>query len=523
MNKFLLITKINLLQTFSLTKNNNSKFKSERRKKSLKILAVIILISYIMGYIFFLTKSLLPSFIAIGKPLYAIAFLFVICTFFIFFTNLFRIKNILFDFKDYDLLMSLPIKRSSVITSKIVSSYIINLIYTLIIMLPGYIAYIMKLDMPNDFIFFLLILTIPIIPLLFSSIIGIFLAWITSFFKNKNIGSYIVNLLVIFIVLFISFKINGIPESEIVNHSINMVDSFSKYYPFTSIFVDLLENLSVISLLIYFILPIVLMMIFILFINFGYIPLRNKLLRQNIKTNYKIGEYRKNSPIKRLYLKEIKKYFSNSMYVINTSFGCIMLIVLVVLMTLLGNDAFSNAPKIVDFKMLITTNIFMVLSFICAMSSTTHASISLEGKSLWIMKSIPASPSTIFLSKMLVNLTILVPTIILGGTFFGVYLHLPFDKFILLYLLPFTYAIFATISGLIFNLIFPKFDFDNEIRVIKQSSPVVLTMLTNVIMVILLFTIFKSNVIVITSIMVAIDIALVILLHYYGRRRFIKL
>ena len=34
MSKFLLITKINLLRLFSLTKNNNSKLKSERRKKT---------------------------------------------------------------------------------------------------------------------------------------------------------------------------------------------------------------------------------------------------------------------------------------------------------------------------------------------------------------------------------------------------------------------------------------------------------------------------------------------------------
>ena len=77
MSKFLLITKINLLSIFNSTKNNNSKYKSERRKKSLKILAVTGIVGYIMIYVFLLTKSLLPSFMTIGKPLYVIAFLFV--------------------------------------------------------------------------------------------------------------------------------------------------------------------------------------------------------------------------------------------------------------------------------------------------------------------------------------------------------------------------------------------------------------------------------------------------------------
>ena len=36
MNSFLQIVKINILQSFRFTKNNSSKYKSERRKKSLK-------------------------------------------------------------------------------------------------------------------------------------------------------------------------------------------------------------------------------------------------------------------------------------------------------------------------------------------------------------------------------------------------------------------------------------------------------------------------------------------------------
>ena len=523
MSKFLLITKINLLRMFHSRKSNSSKYKSERRKKSLKTIGVTLIVGYIMVYVFFLTKSLLPSFIAIDKSLYVIAFLFVVCTLYIFFSNLFRIKTILFDFKDYDLLMSLPIKRSSVITSKIVSLYVINLLYTLIIMLPGYIAYITEANMPHDLIFFLLLLTIPIIPLLASSIIGIILTWITSFFKNKNIGGYVVNLLIIFVVLFISFKTSGLDENEMVSQSINIVNGFSKYYPLTTIFVELLESINLIGLLIYFLLPILLMIIFVLFINIGYIPLRNKLLRQTVKTDYEVQEYKTNSPLKRLYFKEIKRYFSNSLYVINTAFPCIMLIILVFFMLISGNDILGKYSSTIDLKNMIISNIFMILSVVCAVSSTTHASISLEGKSLWLMKSLPVSPDTIYLSKILVNMTILIPTIIIGGTLFGIYLHLGVTEFIFIYLLPLAFAIFASCIGLLYNLLFPKFDFDNEIRVIKQSLPVFLTMLTGIIISVGLFSLFDKQLFLITSIMALIDIVLIIILHYYGERRFIGL
>ena len=62
MSKFLQIVKINILQSFRFTKNNNSKFKSERRKKSLKTLGIILIVGYIMWYVFYLTSNNTTSF-----------------------------------------------------------------------------------------------------------------------------------------------------------------------------------------------------------------------------------------------------------------------------------------------------------------------------------------------------------------------------------------------------------------------------------------------------------------------------
>lgn len=518
MNKFLLITKINILQTFNMTSNN--KYKTEQKKKSIKALGIIAIVGYIMWYVFYLTRLLLPTFIAINKPLYMIAFLFVICTFYICFTNIFRIKNILFDFKDYDLLMSLPINKSSIILSKIVTLYVINFLYTLIIMIPGYVAYISLIDMPHDIIFFILLLTIPIIPILFSSIIGIIITWITSFFRNKNIGSYIINLTIIFTALFVSFTASSLTDADVANQSINLIDGFSKYYPFTTLFVNLLKDINIINLLIYFLIPMGLMGIFILFINKGYVSLRSRLLRQNVKTNYQVHDYKNRGPLKGLYFKELKKYFSNSMYVINTAFGCVIMIVIVFAMLLFNEDLIGQLG---NFSEGLKKNVFLVTSLFCALSSTTNASISLEGKSLWIMKSIPVKPSTIFLSKIMVNLTVLIPTVIISSTFFGIYFNLSIDKMILLYIIPLAYSVFISVMGLLLNLLFPKFDFDNEMKIIKQSMPVFLTMIIGIIMVILPFTLCGENILLIAILMVIIDIVLVITLKSYGERKFIKL
>lgn len=521
MSKFFLITKISLLQSINF--HNNSKFKSERRKKTLKGLIIGIIIIYILFYVYFIANSLMPSFVLINKPLYLLALLFSICSLYIFFANLFKIKNILFDFKDYDLLMSLPIKRSMIIISKMVSLYITNLLCTLIIMIPGYIAYIRYASLPNHFLFFLLLLAIPIVPILASSVFGIIVSWLTSFFKNKKIGSYIVYLSIIILVFFGMYKINGLDEMAIVNNSINIVDSFNKYYILTNIFITLLEGFNLISLFAFVIIPLGLFVLFIIFINKGYLVLREKLLKQNVKSDYILKRYTINRPLISLYKKEIKRYISSPLYVINTSFGCIIVVLLIMSILIFNDNVISRFEKITNFNEIIKNNIFMILSLICVVSSTTNSSISLEGKSLWIMKMLPVSTNNIFISKIMVNLTILIPTIIIASTFFGIYLHLPFIEFLFLFLIMLAYSLFASINGIIINLIFPKLDYDSEIRVIKQSMSVFISILVGVIVVVLPFNILIINtwsIILITSIILLVDLILAIVLYYYGNRKF---
>ena len=526
MSKFLLITKINLLRSFNSTIDTNLKYKSARRKKIIKGIIISLIVVYILFYVYFITNSLMPTFIEINKPLYILAFLFSICSIYIFVANIFKIKTVLFNFKDYDLLMSLPVSRNIVIASKITSLYITNFLCTLVVMIPGYLAYIKYANLSHDWLFFILLLAIPIIPILASSIIGILISWITSFFKNKNLGSYIIYTLLIVLIFFGMYKINGLDETVIANSSINIVERFSNYYPLTNVFIELLDNYNVISLLIYFIMPIILTIVFFIIINYSYIKIRTRLLKQNVKSDYILKRYRINSPIVSLYKKELKRYLASPLYVLNTSFGCIIMFLIILSILLFNDNVISRFDHIISLNEMVKNNIVIVLTMLCVLSSTTNSSISLEGKSLWIMKMLPVSYSQVYVSKILVNLTILIPTILISGTFFGIYLHFSLIDFIFLYLIMFVYSLFASINGLLLNIIFPKFDYDNEVKVIKQSMAVFLTILTGIIVVLVPFRLFgmsSSSIILITSIMFLVDILFVIILHVYGDRKMSRL
>lgn len=526
MSKFLLITKINLLSFFNIKRITNSKFKSERKKNAYKALILIGIILYFAYYVYEMFKFMLPGFVLMNKPLYALGYLFSLLSLFILLSNIFRVKSILFDYKDYDLLNSLPIKRRTIIFSKLTSFYLLNLFYTFLVMIPAFYAYQKYIGGSFGLLYFILLFIIPIVPLVISCILGIILSWLTSFFKNKNFGSYIINISIIVFVLFINFNMGGMDEISMATNGIDMVNKMHSIYPLTNVFVELLNNFSIGNLLVFITVPTVFILLFIYIINNYYYTIRTRLLKTNINVNYEVNKYRSYSPLVSLYKKEIKKFFSNSMYVINTTFGCILLIVLVLSIILFKSDTIAKLMSIDNFSEVLKQNIFMIISLCCTLSCTTHPAISLEGKSLWIMKAIPVNYDVIMLSKVMVNLTILLPTILISSTFFGIYLHFGLVEFIMLYLMPIAYSVFIALMGLLFNLMFPRFDFDNEIKVIKQSIPAFLTIFVGMISVIIPFAVMENNYngsILITMLVILVDIVLMITLHFYGAKKMARL
>ncbi len=526
MSKYLLITKINLLSFFNLQKVNNSKYKSVNKKNYARLLLLIIAFLYLGFYIYYLSNEFMPGLIAMGVPNLLFGLMFLIVSIFIITSNILRIKGVLFDFKDHDLLFSLPIKRNVILLSKLTSLYILNLIYTILFMVPSFVAYVRYLPLDNYLLYFFLLLIIPIVPMVLSIIVGVFISLLASKFINKTVGSYVVNLTIIAIAFFISFKMNGMTTADMANFSSNSISSIGKFYPLVNNFLRLITDFNFKDLLIFLITPAIVLVIMIFVLNILYEKIRRELIKSHTSSDYEIKNYQVNKPLSSLYKKEIKKFFSNPMYPLNTIFGCVLLLFMILGILIFNENTIANLFNIPEFSGFLKNQIILIITLMCAISSTTHCSISLEGKSLWIVRMLPVKGIKILLSKILVNLTFLLPTILIGSTFFGIYLHLELIDFILLYLMPISYALLISQMGLLFNLLDPKFDFTNEIQVIKQSLPVFLTLIIGAISVLVPLTIRELTTnycFLVTIIVFAIDVILFIILNTYGVKKLERL
>ena len=118
--------------------------------------------------------------------------------------------------------------------------------------------------------------------------------------------------------------------------------------------------------------------------------------------------------------------------------------------------------------------IVLALMLVSATVITTSASISIEGKHLWILKVHPVDEKLVFFAKIFLNLLLGgIPSIIasLIVSFSIGFEYLPF--MLILMLLS---VLFAATIGLINNLKHYKLDWNDEQEVVKQGMAVLISM-----------------------------------------------
>ena len=169
----------------------------------------------------------------------------------------------------------------------------------------------------------------------------------------------------------------------------------------------------------------------------------------------------------------------------NTMVGSILLTILVFIYCFIGARYLNIEIRGNVLVNVMTDNQAVLIGAFLLLNCSTAASISLEGNYINILKSLPIKPYKIILAKIMVNLTILMPTILINSS-----LMLYFSKCnaYFVYYTPCVYALFISMLGIILNLKHPRFNFKSEIVVIKQSVAAIETLIIGVFLAVLPFS-----------------------------------
>jgi len=513
-NKFITILKTTITNSFKL------KITSKRKK-----VGMLIFIIYILFCFMFTFKTNLDTVLEMLKSLnLTSSFLSVVTLLsglFGFCMTFFMAKNILFQNKDNDLLLTLPLKKELIISTRLTYLYLYNLVIGLLCLIPGLYIYISNIGISLNLIVLSVILIIfsPIIPTLLASVFGYIISFLTNKFSKSNLFEYVFNLLFVGIYFFILFGNNDFLVKLVLNKNIKYI-----LFPLYLINKSLVNPLYIV---IYVIFNLLILYLFIKLFKDIYFKLIINVNRVITKNNYKIDKnkntYNKKSTA--LLKKEIKNYFSSFVYVFNTLIGPVALILLTIYL-IFDNKIVTMLPSSVDIKLYI----YLLLTFVVSFTNVTCCSISMEKQNFYMLKTLPLSEKEILNSKLKLNILLVLPSVI----FFLIVIYLKgyikfYDAYLLLFYSCFL-NLFVSMYGLIVNLKFPMFDALNDQIIVKRSTSVLIgTIVLTIICLCLVSFVMEYNVkynhLIELSILIvlALDIILNFILNKWGIKRFRKL
>ena len=456
----------------------NSKGKKARQTPILYVGLLILFLSLIAsaGYSFLVIFPFKNQGI---DPSAAVSVFAGIAALLIFMTTMSQARSIYIG-DDYDLLTTLPIRKRDIVIAKISTMYGMELLFSLVIMVPHGIIHIV---MGSDFSLFLISLllgfTLPIVPIAIAILLSLLVTMGTAKFKYGNTISTILYALLIVGFSAMSMIIGNMRDDSVATSTFSNIGNVIKWVNPSYFFVELALFSNKLYILAYVGVNLVVAIGSILFIALLFDKLHEIVSSTSMKKDYVRKDLKNKGEGKLLLSLEFKRLINSKLYFVNTIMGSIMAI--------LGSGVFiftfTNAMKDVSdpqalsaMKLLFVPIYIATFCLILGISSPTTGVINIEGKNFWLTKSLPINYKKLLHAKLLFAWILTIPAALIISTVTVIFSHETVFDVIFAYVIPILYIIFISVLSLIVAIHHPKLKWNSEAEAVKNSVTVVICM-----------------------------------------------
>lgn len=494
MNKMLLLARV-LLKT-------NFKF----NKKTVAIgLIVVLSMMPLAGIVWGMVWGAYDIMASVGQQGLILWFAVSIVSLLTFFLGIFYIMGIFFYSDDIELLLPLPFKPWQILGAKLATVLIYEYLTQMVFFLPVLIAYGIKDKASVGYVIMGLAayLIFPIIPLVFASLIDIFVIRSFRFVKNKDRMKTISGVMAMIIAIGFNllmqnftqamtnpedimmiiqqgnnsvlgkaqdiFIVNKFMTLALTNHSdflysaANMLIAIAGAGIFLGIFLYLGDRLYLKSV----------------------VGLTEAASTKKTKAT-KANLYKSKNHLIAFCIKELKLLFRTPVYFLN----CVLTnflwpaFILIPIFTKGGEinqirsvAAQLNNPNILRYAIAGVTSAALFISGTNMISSTA---ISREGKNLYVSKYLPVNYKAIINAKVMAGTIMGLAGILIGLTVVWILFSLPVYMVLMAFIISLPSAVFINYLGILLDLKFPKLNWDNEQKAVKQNINGVLIMFMSI-------------------------------------------
>ena len=296
------------------------------------------------------------------------------------FGSVFSSYEMLYNAKDNDFLLSMPIKSSTILSSRLASLYLMSIIYESVIYIPAVIEYCRYAGTsPKNIILPALNLFLSGIAVLaLTCLFGWMMAAISGRLKNKNFFTIAASLIAVALYYFVMFRVNGLINavSAVPEETADKIKRFA--YPLFLFGSGSAGN--TIHFVFFTLLVTAALIITVAAMSKSFIRLAtsNRGLK---KKGFKAESVRSGNVKSALLRKEKDKFFNTPVLVLNSGLG-LLICPAAAIAALIKSSSLAALTASLPSPEIIPGAVLSAVCFICSVSEITASSISLEGKSL---------------------------------------------------------------------------------------------------------------------------------------------
>ncbi|MGI6279361.1 MAG: hypothetical protein ACOYJS_02225 [Acutalibacteraceae bacterium] len=379
--------------------------------------------------------------------------------------------------KDNDLLLSMPIQPSKILFARMSGVYSLGLLFSSLAWIPAIIKYfIIKQPSATALIFSVLLLFLnALFVLVLTCLLGWVVAIVASRIKNKSFATVAMSIIFLAAYYFFYFRLNKILQSFLMNSDKVGLTIKTRIYPLYQL--GLAATGEIVPMIIHTAIVVLLFLLcyYILSKSFIDIATRN---RGEKKAVYKETIVKLQSLQSALLRRELKRFLASPAYLLNCGLGIIILPVLAVI-------AILKADLIRTFIDMMTSNLPLIKSsvpvaataVVCYVLSTnliSAPSVSLEGKNIWIVQSLPVDPLDVLHAKQRLHILLNTLPALFASVVMGIIIGGDLVTIILMAAVSWSYIRFTANLGLVFGTLKANLTWTDETVPIKQSMSVLI-------------------------------------------------
>lgn len=477
------LLKLNLQMLFASTFSRKSKNGEVKpRSKAIPILlGILFLYCFAMFVVLFATMFLTLGAAVAGTPYrwmyFSIMALLVFAIDFI--MTIFTAKSQLFEAKDNETLLALPIHPRDILVSRMLLILLTDYLFEVVIALPALVVWLLlgQGSVLGTLCFLVCLVFMPLLALSCACLVGWLLSLVTSRLKNSAYLTALLSVVLLILYMIVVSNMQSYAQTIATNAEAIAPRIKRYFYPFYCLG-DAVANGNLLSALLY------ILFMALPFVVVCYILSRTFLSLVTRQRGRRSVVYREKAVKARpvalaMLAKEFRRLSSSAAYMLNAGMGLIFLLAIAVGVFFVPIETLSAELEVSvsAFSELAPALAIGVLCLCSSMILFSAPSVSLEGQSIYFLQSLPVRGKDVLLPKAWMHMLLTLPVCLIASVCAIIALPCTPTMAVLLIVFPALYNVFCALLGLVINLALPRFDWISETVVVKQSAAVSVTML----------------------------------------------